>query len=790
MRRSHASRLLHRLVAERALSLHDTAPGILRAAAAASSSSSSSSAAPRSLSTSRSALVADLDHHHRKPSSLASLLESLGPSSSSSSNRRGGGESSSLIPVVQEEWDVVRFFPAGIAPPSATKVSAAKLGLAPRDASLLRPPQHNVSPLAAAAMMNGGGSAAAAAAAGIELGGGRNGPGGGGAGGGGAGGGGGRAAPAAWAAAAAADLSALHEEAPTSASPLASSVLAAPVATTQRATLAPRDTMAVPTIPAASATGRGGGGGEAELAERREATATTSTGSVGAAEGGATPRRRSAPPASNPARSRRLILLRTEAVHAAIGAEEAWVFPCTREADTRSALAAVRDAAEASPPPPRRWYERRGLPYPLVSPPTGTDEEAGAAKENNGGDQKLLEGAESRHATALTFPPGGSPDPGGNNNVVVAASSPSPPSPPLPFELAVLEALLSETVRQFERRHRQLRLLATGVEDDIGRTLRKAGGAGDVASSSELQRLLPIARALNEMAHDVREARSAVAEVADSDRLLAAVCLSDEADERESEGKEAKEARGGKEAGKEEVNTSASTTNATPPSLAAKSEHARAAAALFESYERQLQSVEGALRELEEGLESARAVWSMTLAAQRNRIINLNLRLTVLTFSTAVACATPAAFFGMNLHSGWEEVPGLLWPIAGWSLAGAAALGLGVHALLRWWPDASHRRRLADLKALRDLLIHHLDDLDAISAAVVQTKSSGSGGWGSGGGGGDVKLGKKEFAAAVARAGVWMLPEEIDLLFRVYDADSSGFLEVSEVIAAHNRAAR
>ena len=162
----------------------------------------------------------------------------------------------------------------------------------------------------------------------------------------------------------------------------------------------------------------------------------------------------------------------------------------------------------------------------------------------------------------------------------------------------------------------------------------------------------------------------------------------------------------------------------------------------------------------------------------------------MLTFSTAVACATPAAFFGMNLHSGWEEVPGLLWPIAGWSLAGAAALGLGVHALLRWWPDASHRRRLADLKALRDLLIHHLDDLDAISAAVVQTKSSGSGGWGSGGGGGDVKLGKKEFAAAVARAGVWMLPEEIDLLFRVYDADSSGFLEVSEVIAAHNRAAR
>ena len=125
----------------------------------------------------------------------------------------------------------------------------------------------------------------------------------------------------------------------------------------------------------------------------------------------------------------------------------------------------------------------------------------------------------------------------------------------------------------------------------------------------------------------------------------------------------------------------------------------------------------------------------------------------------------------------------MLWPVAGWSVAGAAFLGFGVHALLRWWPDASHRRRLADLRALRDLLIHHLDDLDAISAAVVRTKRDGESG-----GGGDAKLGKSDFARAVASAGVWMLPEEIDLLFRVYDADSSGFLEVSEVIAAHDRA--
>lgn len=146
----------------------------------------------------------------------------------------------------------------------------------------------------------------------------------------------------------------------------------------------------------------------------------------------------------------------------------------------------------------------------------------------------------------------------------------------------------------------------------------------------------------------------------------------------------------------------------------------------------------------------------------------------------------------MNLRSGLEDVEGLFWPVAGWSCAAAAALGLGLHALLRWWPDASHRRRLRDLKALRDLLIHHLDDLDAISAAVVQSSSSTSdrNRNNNNGGGGGGRLGRKEFAEAVARAGVFMLPEEIDLLYRVYDADADGFVEVSEVIAAHDRAQR
>ena len=594
MWRSHASRLLLRLAARQANFVQE--PGGLRAAAttsASSSSSSSSSSSARSPWTSQSLGTAGGDLQPKPRSNLASLLESLGPSPPSPTRSGGGGggggdpsSSPSPLTVQEEEWDVVRFFPAGIAPPAATSVSAAQLGLAPRDASLLRPPQHGVfSPLAAsaaAAAMNGGGggSGAAAAGIGVELGGraaaaaaaGGD-------------GGGGKAA-AARASAAAAGLGGALPSASS-----ASSVLAAPVATTQRATLAPRDTMAVPTVPAFAAGGEGGGGGGTG---RREAAARGDGGSPAKRplDVGGT--------GDNPARSRRLILLRTEAVRAAIGADEAWVFPCRRDADTRSALAAVRAAAEASPAPPRAWYERRGLEPPRPAPPLSPSSPS-----------PLLSSARTdRRTTALAFPPGRTPrasffsEEDDATNVVAASCSPSPP--PLPFELAVLEALLSETVRQFERRHRQLRLLATGVEDDIGRTLRKAGGAGDVASSSELQRLLPIARALTAMAHDVREARAAVAEVADSDRLLAAVCLSDEV---ESSGEE--KGGGGVEEERRRLSPSSSSSSSSS-SLAATSEHARAAAALFESYERQLQSVEGALRELEEGLESARSVWNMT----------------------------------------------------------------------------------------------------------------------------------------------------------------------------------
>ena len=171
-----------------------------------------------------------------------------------------------------------------------------------------------------------------------------------------------------------------------------------------------------------------------------------------------------------------------------------------------------------------------------------------------------------------------------------------------PFELRALEALLAETVRQFERHHKRLLLLSDSVEREIMVVLK--------TSSGDLTRLLPIqkwvphlgpplprmrrlatrlsaqhlgrpalsrervsncnlsgaCRRLTEMRQDVAETRDAVKEVFDSDKLLAGLCLSERA------------------------------VGPSPGAPDAPTEGMREAALLLESYERQISTVEGALK--------------------------------------------------------------------------------------------------------------------------------------------------------------------------------------------------
>ena len=93
-------------------------------------------------------------------------------------------------------------------------------------------------------------------------------------------------------------------------------------------------------------------------------------------------------------------------------------------------------------------------------------------------------------------------------------------------------------------------------------------------------------RALTELQHDVKEAREAIEEVVDDDQALAAVCLS------EGSSGHARSGAGGN-------NGLQRGTGGSSSAMPAASWHTpgmRAAAALLSSYERQVQSVEGALK--------------------------------------------------------------------------------------------------------------------------------------------------------------------------------------------------
>lgn len=89
----------------------------------------------------------------------------------------------------------------------------------------------------------------------------------------------------------------------------------------------------------------------------------------------------------------------------------------------------------------------------------------------------------------------------------------------LPFELKVLESLLSETTSYFEKKYQRLVMVADTVTEDINQSFHE--------TAAELQRFIPITRKLNELINDVDETLSALVDVADHDPMLSKMCLTE-----------------------------------------------------------------------------------------------------------------------------------------------------------------------------------------------------------------------------------------------------------------------
>ena len=90
----------------------------------------------------------------------------------------------------------------------------------------------------------------------------------------------------------------------------------------------------------------------------------------------------------------------------------------------------------------------------------------------------------------------------------------------------------------------------------------------------------------------------------------------------------------------------------------------------------------------------------MTLDHQRNRVLRVNLIISIASLG-GVMSTLPAAYFGMNLDSGLEDIPGIFWPV----VQGSVAIGLCISGFMymyyKFGPKRRYVARLRDMRSLR-----------------------------------------------------------------------------------------
>jgi len=324
-----------------------------------------------------------------------------------------------------------------------------------------------------------------------------------------------------------------------------------------------------------------------------------------------------------------------------------------------------------------------------------------------------------------------------------------------PFEFRVLECLLAATVAFFESKTVRLHLLTHSVLNDIMEAVSqhtKTRGVPKLMTSQvDLKQLLPIQRSLTELTADVKETSEAIKAVSDDDAALAALCLSDRSSAKENRRPMLPQMGDG------------GRVQQTPAMYRG--------AGLLESYQRQVQSMDGELRELEENIDTVREVWHMSLDNTRNRTLQLNLMISIASFA-AVMSTVPASFFGMNLHSGIEEAPDLLWWVAGGCLALSSATFTAI-LLSHRLPRKDEQRKVRDLEATRELLHHHLNDMDDIVAALHKHNRP---------------MDRTQFKQLVQEvqhscsASDRITAAEIDLMFKVFDTNRDGAIDWRDAV--------
>lgn len=308
----------------------------------------------------------------------------------------------------------------------------------------------------------------------------------------------------------------------------------------------------------------------------------------------------------------------------------------------------------------------------------------------------------------------------------------------VPFHLRMIECLLDGTCNFFHQKVERLKLVSERRLEELTNDVDMGG----------LQRLLPLKRALTEVEHDVRDTHEAMEQVLSSDDMLDALCLKGEGQQSASQGE-----------------TQRTFINNEHHGVGNKAR--QAAANIILSYQREIDDAGGALEEMRKDMDAAQEVWELGLDITRNRIITMNLYISIATVSFSLA-AVPASFFGMNLSSGLENHPQMFCWVMGATSTVALTCLFGLIFAFRIWPNFKDKRRAQDLAALRDLLQH----MDVIDDIIQSAASQGKGN----------RMSRQEFEKILQdhSSTQFIGKKELDLIFRMFDGNLNGFLEAGE----------
>lgn len=221
----------------------------------------------------------------------------------------------------------------------------------------------------------------------------------------------------------------------------------------------------------------------------------------------------------------------------------------------------------------------------------------------------------------------------------------NPRSEVQPFEFTVLEMALRESFIQKEDRYTRLSaLIATALKARAAADTQRLSVRDFLAPSltratreHALYKLLMLSNSLAALEVDVKRHESCLENLLKSDEDMAAMYLS----YRRDSGNERK-----------------------------VSDH-EDVELMLESFGMQLEDLSDRIQKLQESVVTQSKMEQLMLTSERNRIMRLELLMGMATSSLAVSTLM-AGFFGMNLVSGLEDVPGLFWL----ALGGCTALSV------------------------------------------------------------------------------------------------------------------